>query len=195
MLINITELVSWEIQSETLLYTLSIGDFIYSNSSFPQYLLTISNFYLSATCLPKARQYISQMSQNIHFNTSQSARKKHPKTESHDFHAETLSSFTSTQFQFSAVQWLSCVQIFATSWTAAHQASLSNTNSRSLLKFMSITQVRPSNCLILYCPLLLPPSIFPRIRVFSDESVPRIRWPKYWSLSFSISQSFMNIQD
>ena len=72
-------------------------------------------------------------------------------------------------------------------WTAAHQASLSITNSRSLLKLMSIKSVMPSNHLILCCPLLLLPSIFPSIRVFSSESVLRIRWPKDWSFSFSIS--------
>ena len=87
------------------------------------------------------------------------------------------------------VQWLSHVQLFATPWTAARQASLSITNSWSLLKLMSITLVMPSNCLILCHPLLLLPSIFPSIRVFSDESVLLIRWPKYWSFSFSISPS------
>ena len=89
----------------------------------------------------------------------------------------------------SSVQSLSCVQLFATPWTAACQASLSITNSRSLLKLMSIESVMPSNHLILCHPLLLPPSIFPSIRVFSDESVLLIRWPKYWSFSFSISPS------
>ena len=78
---------------------------------------------------------------------------------------------------------------FATPWTAAHQASLSITNSWSLLILMSIELVMPSNHLILCCPLLLPPSINPSIRVFSNESVLRIRWPKYWSFSFSISPS------
>ena len=84
---------------------------------------------------------------------------------------------------------LSCsvVSHSATSWTAARQASLSITNSRSLLKLMSIKSVMPANRLILCHPLLLLPSIFPRIRVFSNVSVPRIRWPKYWSFSFSIS--------
>ena len=76
-----------------------------------------------------------------------------------------------------------------TPWTAAHQASLSITNSQSLLKLMSIVLVMPSKYLILYHPLLLLPSIFPRIRVFSIESILRIRWPKYWSSSFSISPS------
>ena len=80
-------------------------------------------------------------------------------------------------------------QLFATPWTAAHQASLSITNSWSLLKLMSIESVMPSNHLIFCCPLLLPPSIFPSIRVFSSESVLHIWWPKYWSFSFSISPS------
>ena len=88
-----------------------------------------------------------------------------------------------------SVQSLSHVQLFVTPWTAAHQASLSITNSRSLPKLMSIESVMPSNHLILCRPLLLLPSIFPSIRVFSNESVLRIRWPKYWSFSFSISPS------
>ena len=91
--------------------------------------------------------------------------------------------------QFSSVQLLSRVQLFATPWTAACQASLSITNSRSLPKLMSIELVIPSNCLILCHPLLLLPSIFPSIRVFSNESVLHIRWPKYWSFSFNISPS------
>ena len=90
---------------------------------------------------------------------------------------------------FSSVQSLSRVQLFATPWTAAHQASLSITNSWSLLKLMPIELVMPSNHLILCHPLLLLPSTFPSIRVFSNESVLRIRWPKYWSFSFSISSS------
>ena len=84
---------------------------------------------------------------------------------------------------------LSCVRLFATPWTAAHQASLSITSSRSLPKLMSIESVMPSNHLKLCYPLLLLPSIFPSIRVFSSESVLRIRWPKYWSFSFNISSS------
>ena len=80
-------------------------------------------------------------------------------------------------------------RLFATPWTAAHQASRSITNSWSLLKLMSIELVMPSNPLILYRPLLLPPSIFPSIRVFPSESALRIRWPEYWSFSFSISPS------
>ena len=90
---------------------------------------------------------------------------------------------------FSSVQSLSCVQLFATPWTAACQASLFITNSRSLLKFMSIELVMTSNHLILCHPLLLLSSIFPRIRVFSSELVFCIRWPKYWSFNFSISLS------
>ena len=88
-----------------------------------------------------------------------------------------------------SVQSLSCVQLFEILWTAACQASLSITNSQSLLKLMSIESVMPSNHLILCHPLLLPPSIFPSIRVFSSESVLHMRWPKYWSFSFSISSS------
>ena len=99
------------------------------------------------------------------------------------------SSFCSPQPQFSSFQSLSCVQLFATPWTAAHQTSLSITNSRSLLKLMFIQSVMPSNHLILCHPLLLLPSIFPSIRVFSNESVLLIRWPKDWSSSFSISPS------
>ena len=91
--------------------------------------------------------------------------------------------------EFSSVQSLSRVQLFATPWTAARQASLSITNSRSSLKLMSIELVMPSNHLILCCLLLFLPSIFPSIRVFSKESVLCIRWPKYWSFSFSISPS------
>ena len=90
---------------------------------------------------------------------------------------------------FSSVQSLSHVRLFATPWTVAYQASLSITNSWSLLKLMSIVLVMPSNHLILCCPLLLPPSIFPSIGVFSNESFLHIRWPKYWSFSFSISPS------
>ena len=93
-----------------------------------------------------------------------------------------------TSHQLSSVQWLSHVQLFATQWTAAHQASLSITNFQSLLKLMSIESVMPSNHLILCCPLLLP-LIFPSIRVFSNESLLCIRWIKYWSFSFSVSPS------
>ena len=93
---------------------------------------------------------------------------------------------------FSSVQLLCCVQFFEIPQTAAHQASLSITNSRSLLKLMSIESVMPSNHLILCHPLLLLPSIIPSIRVFSNESDLHIRWPKYWSFSFSISPSNEN---
>ena len=89
----------------------------------------------------------------------------------------------------SSVQLLSRVQLFATPRTAAHQAPLSITNSRSLLKLRSVESVMPSQHLILCHPLLLLPSIFPSIRVFSNESVLCIRWPKYWSFSFNISPS------
>ena len=89
-----------------------------------------------------------------------------------------------------SVQSLSCVRFLVTPWTAACQASLSITNFRSLLKFMAIESVTLSNHLILCHPLLLPPSIFPSIRVFSNESVLHIRWSKYWSFSFSISPSY-----
>ena len=90
---------------------------------------------------------------------------------------------------FSSVQSLSCVQLFSTPWTAARQASLSITNSRSSPKLMSIESVMLSNHLILCRPLLLLPSIFPSIRVFSNQSALHIRWPKYWSFSFNISPS------
>ena len=89
----------------------------------------------------------------------------------------------------SSVQLFSCVRLFATPWTAAHQASLSITSSQSPPKLMSIESVMPSNHLILCRPCLLLPSIFPSIRVFSSESILHIRWPKYWSFSFSISPS------
>ena len=94
-----------------------------------------------------------------------------------------------TSVQFSSVQLLRHVRLFATPWTAACQASLSFTISWSLLKLMSIESVMPSTRLILCRPLLLLPSIFPSIRIFSNESFLRIRWPKYWSFSFSISSS------
>ena len=89
----------------------------------------------------------------------------------------------------SSVQLLSHVQLFVTPWTTAHQVSLSITNTQSLLKLMSIESVVPSNHLILCHPLLLLPSIFPSIRLFSNELALRIRWPKYWSFSFSVSPS------
>ena len=91
--------------------------------------------------------------------------------------------------EFSPIQSLSRVRLFAISGTAGRQVSLSSINSQSLLKLMSIKLVMPSNHLILSCPLFLPPSIFPSIRVFSKESTLHIRWPKYWSFSFNISPS------
>ena len=91
--------------------------------------------------------------------------------------------------QLSSVQSLSCVRLFVIQWTAEHQVSLSFTNSQSLHKPMFIESVMPSNQLILYQTLLLPPSIFPSIRVFSNESTLCIWWPKYWSFSFNISPS------
>ena len=91
------------------------------------------------------------------------------------------------RYHQSSVQSLGRVQLFAAPWTATCQASLSITNSWSWLKLMSIESVMPSNHFILCCPLLLPPSIFPSIRVFPNESALCIRWPKYWSFSFSIS--------
>ena len=90
---------------------------------------------------------------------------------------------------FDVVQSLICVQLFAAPWTAAHQASLSFPIFQSFLKPISIESMMPSNCFILCHPLLILPSIFPSIRVFSDESVLCIGWPKYWSFSFSISPS------
>ena len=97
--------------------------------------------------------------------------------------------FSTSLAQFSSLKFLSRVQLFATPWTAAHQASLSITNSWSLPKVMFIESMMPSNHLILWCPLLLLPPIPPSIRVFSNESTLRMRWPKYWSFSFSISPS------
>ena len=110
-------------------------------------------------------------------------------------HASTINSgnvffnFLEAKCGLSLVQSLNHVQLFAIPWTAAHQASLSFTNTQSLLKFMSIESVMPSNHLILCNPLLLPPSIFPSIRVLSSESALPIRWPKYLSFSFIISPS------
>ena len=103
-------------------------------------------------------------------------------------HASVCSTVCST-YLFSSVQLLSRVWLFATPWTAARQASLSITNTRNLLKLMSIELVMASNHLILCRPHLLPPSIFPSIRVFSNKPVLHIRWPKNWSCSFSISPS------
>ena len=96
---------------------------------------------------------------------------------------------TQSAIQFSSVQSLSRVRLFVTPWTAAHQASLSITNSQNSPKLTSIESEMPSSHLILSRPLLFLPSIFPSIRVFSNESAPHIRWPKYWSFSFNISLS------
>ena len=103
--------------------------------------------------------------------------------------------------EFSSIQSLSCVQLFETPWTAANQASLSISNSWSLLKLMPIKSVMSSNHLILCQPFILP-SVFPSMRIFSNESALHIRWPKYWSFSFSICPSdvysgvlLMHIQD
>ena len=105
-----------------------------------------------------------------------------------------LLMFATGSVQFSSVQSLSRVRLFVTPWTTARQASLPIPNSRSFLKLMYIESVMPSNHLILCCPLLLLPAIPPSIRVFSNESALRIRWPKYWSFSFNIVLP-MNIQD
>ena len=98
-------------------------------------------------------------------------------------------AYVLVKFLFSSVQLLSHVRLFATPWTAAPQASLSFTNSQSLLRFIPTESVMSSNHLILYCPLLSLPSVFPSIRVFSKESVLYIKWLKYWNFSFSISPS------
>ena len=105
------------------------------------------------------------------------------------FSCSSTESFFSSRLSVSSVQLLSCIQLFATPWTAARQVSLSITNSWSLFRLIPIESVMPSNHLILCRPLLFPPSIFPSIRVFSNESVLPIRWPKYWSFSFNISPS------
>ena len=100
-----------------------------------------------------------------------------------------LENIALSEHHFTSLQLLSHVQLFATPWIAARQASLSITNSRSSLRLTSIKSVMPCSHLILCRPLLLPPSIFPSIRVFSNESAFRMRWPKYWSFSFNISPS------
>ena len=105
----------------------------------------------------------------------------------HSFHM--LARSCSKSFKFSSLQSLSHVRLFATPWTAVRQASLSITNSQSLLKLMSTESGMPSNHLILCRPIFLPPSIFPSIRVFSNESVLHITWPRYWNFSFRISSS------
>ena len=115
--------------------------------------------------------------------------KKRQTTQQQRIQTDNLQRTTYLKRCCSSVQSLSHVQLFVTPRTTARQASLSTTNSQSLLKLMSIESVMPPNHLILCHPLLLPPSIFPSIRVFSNESVLCIRWPKYWSFSFSVSLS------
>ena len=110
-------------------------------------------------------------------------------TDSMDMSLSKLWEIVENRESVSSVQSLKHVQLLATPWTAAHEASLSITNSQSLLKLMSIESMMPSNHPILRHPLLLLPSIFPSIRAFSNESVLCIRWPKYWNFSFSISPS------
>ena len=111
------------------------------------------------------------------------------KTEINKWDLIKLKSFGTEKETISSIQLLGHNQLFVTPWTAARQASLSIINSQSLLKLMSTKLVMPSNHLILFCPLLLLPSILPRVRVFSIESVLHVRWPKYWSFSFNISPS------
>ena len=105
------------------------------------------------------------------------------------FSCSSTESFSSSRLSVNSIQSLSRVQLFATPWTAVRQVSLSITNSWSLFRLIPIESVMPSNHLILCRPLLFPPSIFPSIKVFSNESVLPIRWPKYWSFSFNISPS------
>ena len=119
---------------------------------------------------------------------SRTALRPVQKTELINTNTHTLTCLRYT-VQIRTVQSLRRVRLFATPWTAARQAFLSTASSQSLLKLMSIELVMQSNLLILCHPLLLPPSVFPSIRVFSNESVLPIRWPKYWSFSFSINPS------
>ena len=114
---------------------------------------------------------------------------KHAYTETQAHTCAYINTYTYTHIQFSSIQLLSRVRLFATPWTAARQACLSITSSQSLLRLTSIESVMPSNQLILCRPLLLPPSISPSIRVFPNESVLRFRWPQDWSFSFSLSPS------
>ena len=133
--------------------------------------------------LQHSRPYCPSQTPGVYSNSCPLSRRWHLTNLSSVIHfSSCLQSFpTSGSFQMS--------QLSATPWTVALQASLSITNSWSLLKLVSIESVMPTNHLILCCPLLLPPSNFPSIRVFSNESVLHIRWPKYWSISFSISPS------
>ena len=125
----------------------------------------------------------------ILLKTSQVINKNHSLLRIYFVSSSVLSIFYLQYHQFSSVQLLSRVRLFVTPWIAACQASLSITNSRSSLKFTSIESVMPSSHLILCCPLLLLHPIPPSIRVFSNESTLCMRWPKYWSFSFSISPS------
>ena len=120
---------------------------------------------------------------------SYSTQDAHCPLKARDYLVQILIVWSSKSFDFVVVQSLSYVQLFATPRTAARQAPLSSTISQGLLKFLSIESVMLSNHLILCCPLLLLPSIFLSIRVFSSESALHIRWPKYWSFSFRISPS------
>ena len=124
-------------------------------------------------------QKLSTKYQQMKFNNTLK-RSYTRKKQIYSCHARMVQCTINESVQLSSVQLLSRVQLFVTPWTAACQASLSITNTQSLLKLMSIESVMPSTHLILCCPLLLLPSIFPSIRVFSNESVLRIRWPKYW---------------
>ena len=145
---------------------------------------TSANGIMSVFCLPKILSILM-----VEMSTNRYSVSIKPCSD-HFLISNLFNAFSvHTEGQFSSVQSLSCVRLLETPWTAAHQASLSITNSRSLLKLMSIESVMPSNRLILYCPLLLLPSIFSSIRDFSNELVLRIRWPKYWSFSFSIIPS------
>ena len=147
---------------------------------------------ITGGCIKSTFCYMSQSSREMvhcHFRTTSvlifSQLVRHSLTEL--FHLSSLLQMPNDH-QFISVQLLSRVRPFATPWTAACQASVSITNSGSSPKLMSVESVMPSNHLILCCPLLLLPSIFPSIRVFfSNESVIRIRWPKYWSLEKNIS--------
>ena len=147
------------------------------------YLLGIGYFFLLYSFSPVSKSYSGH---NIALNHPVlGSRELWCFSESFPF----LMTLTILRIQFSSVQSLSHVQLFATPWTTAHQASLSITNSWSPPKPMSIESVMPFNHLRLCRPLLLLPSIFPSIRVFSNESALRIRWPKYWNFRFNISPS------
>ena len=167
-----------------------------SKDHFPPYFRAPFMWITKVTALPPACQPQTPCSlaiissrpapQPSYYN---SPNRPLPSTHCEPYRFSSYRSSTLISSFLSSVQLLSHVQLFVTPWTAAHQAALSITNSQSLLKLMSIELVMPSNHLILCRPLLLPPSIFPSIRVFSHESTLHIRWPKYWNFSFSISPS------